>query len=68
MTDKTKTYKDATKTYNQTAMLKEVDGIDTVSGKIRKLNKSGYTRSQIADALNKRYQHVRNVLVEDARS
>lgn len=39
----------------------------TVSHKIRYLNREGFTRSQIAHILNKRYQHVRNVLVEDER-
>lgn len=35
----------------------------TVSSKIRALDAAGYTRSQIANFLGKRYQHVRNVLV-----
>jgi len=35
----------------------------TTSSKIRYLNSIGYTRSQIALKLNKRYQHVRNVLI-----
>jgi hypothetical protein len=38
-----------------------------VSAKIRELHALGMSRSQIAKALNKRYQHVRNVLVADER-
>jgi AbrB family looped-hinge helix DNA binding protein len=41
--------------------------LPTKSDKIRALDSSGYTRSEIADFLNIRYQHVRNVLVNDAR-
>lgn len=37
--------------------------LTTVSSRIRALDAAGYTRSQIAKFLNKRYQHVRNVLV-----
>lgn len=47
---------------------KELDKIETVSGKIRYLNKAGLSRADIARVLGKRYQHVRNVLVEDERS
>jgi hypothetical protein len=36
-----------------------------VSGKIRALNGYGVPRAEIAKLLNKRYQHVRNVLVAD---
>ena len=39
-----------------------------VSEAIRYFAAIGFTRGQIADLLNKRYQHVRNVLVEDARA
>jgi hypothetical protein len=35
----------------------------TTSGKIRRLDAMGLTRGQIAKVLNKRYQHVRNVLI-----
>jgi hypothetical protein len=38
-----------------------------VSKAIRYLNAVGFTRSEIATKLGKRYQHVRNVLAEDAR-
>jgi hypothetical protein len=34
-----------------------------VSQKIRKLDASGFSRSEIAKFLDKRYQHVRNVLI-----
>ena len=37
----------------------------TVSDKIRALNAAGYPRAEIAKLLNKRYQHVRNVLEGD---
>lgn len=38
------------------------DGTLNVSQKIRTLNSIGVSRSQIAKVLDKRYQHVRNVL------
>jgi bifunctional DNA-binding transcriptional regulator/antitoxin component of YhaV-PrlF toxin-antitoxin module len=41
-------------------------GISTVSGRIRALHAAGFSRSDIAKFLGKRYQHVRNVLVQDA--
>jgi bifunctional DNA-binding transcriptional regulator/antitoxin component of YhaV-PrlF toxin-antitoxin module len=37
----------------------------TVSDNIRALDRAGYKRSEIAALLGKRYQHVRNVLVDD---
>ena len=37
----------------------------TVSDKIRALDQAGVARADIARFLNKRYQHVRNVLVAD---
>src|ERR1043166_5039622 len=43
------------------------DNLPTKSAKIRALARAGYSRSQIADFLQIRYQHVRNVLVNDAR-
>ncbi len=46
--------------------------LPTKSAKIRALDAAGYKRARIADFLNIRYQHVRNVLVsrtsEEARS
>lgn len=36
----------------------------TTSSKIRYLDKCGLSRGAIAKLLNKRYQHVRNVLLE----
>jgi hypothetical protein len=39
----------------------------TVADKIRALHRAGYSRSEIAALLGKRYQHVRNVLVDDQR-
>jgi hypothetical protein len=44
-----------------------VSGLTTKSDKIRTLARAGYSRSQIADYLNIRYQHVRNVLVDEER-
>jgi hypothetical protein len=40
----------------------------TVSDKIRALDAEGYARADIARALGKRYQHVRNVLEADKLS
>ncbi len=37
--------------------------LTTVSSKIRFLDSIDFTRSEIALFLNKRYQHVRNVLI-----
>jgi len=48
-------------------MQKELDAIETVSNKIRYLDKAGFTRADISRILNKRYQHVRNVLEEDKK-
>lgn len=45
----------------------ELNEISTVSNKIRFLNAKGYSRADISRILNKRYQHVRNVLVEDMK-
>jgi hypothetical protein len=39
----------------------------SISDKIRELNDMGIARAQIAKLLGKRYQHVRNVLMADAR-
>jgi len=40
-------------------------GLKTKSDKIRALYRAGWPRPKIADALKIRYQHVRNVLVQD---
>lgn len=40
-----------------------VEGTGSTSSKIRSLAALGVSRSEIALMLNKRYQHVRNVLV-----
>lgn len=45
------------------ASVLEALGEMSVSAKIRALNSQGFSRGQIAKALNKRYQHVRNVLI-----
>lgn len=41
--------------------------LKTKSDKIRALSAAGYTRTEIADFLGIRYQHVRNVQVQDER-
>lgn len=40
-----------------------ISGLPTKAAKIRALDQSGYSRSEIAKHLGIRYQHVRNVLV-----
>lgn len=40
-----------------------IKDLPTTSSKIRLLDSKGFTRSEIAKILNKRYQHVRNVLI-----
>lgn len=42
-------------------------GLRTKSDKIRRLGRAGFSRQQIADYLGIRYQHVRNVLVDEER-
>lgn len=39
----------------------------TISDKVRKLNAQGYTRRQIADLVDRSYQQVRQILVDDDR-
>lgn len=47
----------------QTHRMREVvEGLTTVSDKIRALDDAGFERADIARYLQKRYQHVRNVL------
>lgn len=53
--------------YDPEEMAKIVQPYATVSDRIRALHASGHSRVEIAEFLNKRYQHVRNVLVEDER-
>lgn len=43
---------------------KVVDGLATKSAKIRALAEAGFARTEIAEFLKIRYQHVRNVLVQ----
>lgn len=40
-------------------------GLPTTSAKIRALGAAGFSRADIARFLGKRYQHVRNVLVQE---
>ena len=49
---------------NPTEMKRIVEGLPTISAKIRALDAAGYMRADIARYLGKRYQHVRNVLVQ----
>lgn len=44
----------------------ELAALDTVSDRIRLLDRKGHARADIARILGKRYQHVRNVLERDA--
>jgi bifunctional DNA-binding transcriptional regulator/antitoxin component of YhaV-PrlF toxin-antitoxin module len=44
-------------------MKRVVEGLPTISAKIRALDTAGYMRADIARFLGKRYQHVWNVLV-----
>ncbi|MBU0581984.1 MAG: AbrB/MazE/SpoVT family DNA-binding domain-containing protein [Alphaproteobacteria bacterium] len=46
-------------------MREVVNGLETISDKIRALDAAGFARADIARFLDKRYQHVRNVLVSD---
>lgn len=45
-----------------------INGITGVSAQIRKLASAGWERGKIAVALDKRYQHVRNVLTAPVKS
>jgi len=47
----------------KTVGTKKYDGLPTKSAKIRAMTADGFSRSQVANALGIRYQHVRNVLV-----
>ena len=44
----------------------ELNKYETTSDKIRFLNAKGFSRGAISKILEKRYQHVRNVLTQDA--
>lgn len=52
---------------NQSDMEKLTRNLATKSDKIRSLGAAGYPRQAIADFLGIRYQHVRNVLVDEER-
>ena len=47
------------------AKIQKKEKITTKSGMIRYLTSQNHSRAAIAATLNLRYQHVRNVLVED---
>jgi hypothetical protein len=53
---------------DQSAMENITKNLTTKSDKIRRLNAAGYPRQAIADFLGIRYQHVRNVLVDEERT
>lgn len=59
MNDQTKKAPNLTK-----AQVEKLSTLNTTSSKIRFLNEQGFSRGDIARTLNKRYQHVRNVLVQ----
>ena len=65
MTTKTNTNEKTEQTNSKVTatMKKELDAIGTISGKIRYLDSKGLSRGEIAKAVNRRYQHVRNVLI-----
>jgi hypothetical protein len=44
-----------------------LDGLN-ISGKIRALSAAGFSNGQIAKYLDKRYQHVRNVLITPVKN
>jgi bifunctional DNA-binding transcriptional regulator/antitoxin component of YhaV-PrlF toxin-antitoxin module len=52
---------------DRAAMERITKHLPTKSEKIRRLSAAGYPRSEIAKFLDIRYQHVRNVLVDDER-
>ena len=52
-----------TQTKKDKALDTKLAGLPTTSARIRYLDSEGWTRGQIAKKLNKRYQHVRNVLI-----
>ena len=45
-------------------MKRVVDGLTSISARIRALDAAGYARADIARYLGKKYQHVRNVLLQ----
>jgi len=49
----------------QDRMKQVAAGLPSVSARIRALRDAGFERTEIARFLGKRYQHVRNVLVQD---
>lgn len=49
-------------------MISLTEGLTTKADKIRALHRAEYSRSQIADFLGIRYQHVRNTIVNDERA
>lgn len=53
---------------DHTRMQAEIEGIKTVSDRVRALDRAGYRRADIARFLGKRYQQVRNVLVGDQQA
>jgi bifunctional DNA-binding transcriptional regulator/antitoxin component of YhaV-PrlF toxin-antitoxin module len=60
---------EATKDLDQRTPMDEVSArFQRKSDQIRALAKAGYSRSEIARHLHIRYQHVRNVLVDDERA
>ena len=51
-------------TQDRPSILEITNGLNTKSDKIRALAKAGYLRTEIAEILDIRYQHVRKVLVD----
>ncbi len=48
-------------------VIQELGPATTKADRIRALHMNGYSRSEIAEIMGIRYQHVRNVLVDDER-
>jgi hypothetical protein len=57
---------------NEVPAVKTIESVDltglNISGKIRRLNAEGFSNGQIAKFLDKRYQHVRNVLITPVKN
>lgn len=47
---------------------KAFKALPSISARIRYLHKAGWSRGDIARSLDKRYQHVRNVLVTPVKN
>lgn len=62
MTDSIKKANDSKVVFTK-AIEQQMSKLESTSMKIRFLAYKGFSRSEIAKILNKRYQHIRNVLI-----